>query len=156
MNEALTVKKMKTKLKQQSSKKLMFLFFVMVPLFFLSSCKGEDESGGITHDPNKPVVLTSFMPDSGRISEMVLLDGENFGSDPSKIKVFFNAKEAAVVGSTGDRILVLVPRLPGDTCILSVKIGNQEKEYSNEFYYKIAASVTTTAGNGNSPADPPV
>ena len=135
---------------------VVFLFFVMVPLFFLSSCKGEEESGGVAHDPNKPIVLTSFSPDSGRISEMVLLDGDNFGTDPSKIQVFFNVKEAAVINSTGKRILALVPRLPGDTCVLSVKIGNQEKEYSEQFYYKIAASVTTTAGNGNDPADPPV
>jgi hypothetical protein len=43
------------------------------------SCRDEDDSGRrIKHDPSKPVEVTSFMPDSGRISEMVLLDGNNF------------------------------------------------------------------------------
>lgn len=134
---------------------IVFLFCMIMPLFFLSSCKGEEEVGGEVHDPKKPIELTSFMPDSGRISEMVLLDGDNFGTDPSKIKVFFNAKEAAIVNSNGKRILALVPRLPGDTCILSVEIGDQQKEYSGHFLYKVAASVTTVAGNGNAPGDNP-
>ncbi|WP_298652666.1 IPT/TIG domain-containing protein, partial [uncultured Proteiniphilum sp.] len=134
---------------------IAFLFCMVVALFFLSSCKGEEETGGKAHDPNKPMVLTSFMPDSGRISEMVLLDGDNFGTDPSKIKVFFNAKEAAVIGSIGTRILALVPRLPGDTCILSVEVGDQRKEYSDHFLYKVAASVTTVAGNGNDAGENP-
>ncbi|MDD4591660.1 MAG: IPT/TIG domain-containing protein [Parabacteroides sp.] len=134
---------------------ILFLFCMVVLLFPLHSCNGEEENVGKTHDPNKPIMLTDFSPDSGRISEMVLLDGENFGTDPSKIKVFFNAKEAAVIHSTGSRILALVPRLPGDTCTLSVEIGNQRKEYANFFRYKVAATVTTIAGNGNAPADNP-
>lgn len=142
-------------IKWRKNVNIVFLLCMVVPLFFLCSCKGEEETGGEAHDPNKPIVLTSFMPDSGRISEMVLLDGDNFGTDPSKIKVFFNAKEAAVINSTGSRILALVPRLPGDTCILSVEVGDQQKEYSGHFRYKVAASVTTVAGNGNDPTDPP-
>lgn len=139
-------------------KKNCFLFFlscIVVPLFFLASCKDEGQTAERPHDPAKPIVLTSFSPDSGRISEMVLLDGENFGTDPSKIKVYFNAKEAAVVGSTGTRILALVPRLPGDTCVLSVEIADNREEYSNFFRYKVAASVTTIAGNGNAPGENP-
>jgi hypothetical protein len=117
--------------------------------FVFVSCENEDKSGGgSVHDPSKPVVLTSFMPDSGRISEMVLLDGSNFGTDASNIKVFFNAKEAKVLNSTGTRILALVPRLPGDTCVMSVEIGGKQYTYDNFFRYKIEASVTTLAGDG--------
>jgi hypothetical protein len=113
------------------------------------SCGDDDKSGGGgVYDPSKPVVLTSFMPDSGRISEMVLLDGSNFGTDTADIKVFFNAKEAKVLGSTGTRILALVPRLPGDTCTLTVEIGGKQYAYDNFFRYKIEASVTTLAGDG--------
>jgi hypothetical protein len=111
------------------------------------SCN-EDRNGGATYDPSKPVVLTSFMPDSGRISEMVLLDGGNFGTDTSNIKVFFNAKRAKVLGSTGTRILSLVPRLPGDTCVVTVEVGGRKQAYGDFFRYKIAASVTTLAGDG--------
>ncbi len=130
------------------------LVFLLFSLFF-ASCKGEGDTGGEIHDPKKPIVVSKFEPDSGRISEMVLLDGENFGTDASKIKVFFNTKEAAVINSTGKRILALVPRLPGDTCTLSIEIGDQKKEYLEDFYYKVAASVTTVAGNGNEPGENP-
>jgi DNA-binding beta-propeller fold protein YncE len=41
-----------------------------------------------------------------------------------------------------------VPRLPGDTCTLSVEVDGHKKAYSGYFLYKIAASVTTLAGNG--------
>jgi hypothetical protein len=80
---------------------------------------------------------------------MVLLDGNNFGNDTSLIKVYFNAKEARVITSTGTRILALVPRLPGDTCIVSVEIGGHKLTYDSVFCYKTAATVTTIAGNGS-------
>jgi hypothetical protein len=114
--------------------------------FFLVACNNSDEKS--VYDPGKPVILTSFKPDSGRVREMVLLEGENFGSDPSIIKVFFNESEAKVIGSTGKLILAAVPRMPGDTCIMTVTVGDQRNEYSERFRYKIAASVTTIAGNG--------
>jgi hypothetical protein len=116
---------------------------------FLSACENKNDGPeDSSYDPSQPVELTSFRPDSGRIREMVLLDGKNFGSDASKIKVYFNQKEAKVLGSTGTRILTLVPRLPGDTCILKVEVADQKKSYDHFFRYKIEASVTTLAGNG--------
>ena len=114
-----------------------------------TSCVSDSKKEEVKHDPNKPIVLTSYEPSHGRIRDMVLLDGSNFGTDISAIKVFFNAAEAKVVGSTGTRILALVPRLPGDTCVVKVQIGNQEaKEYEEAFLYNISATVTTFAGNG--------
>ena len=117
------------------------------------SCNDNDKPKAV-HNPNSPVVLTSFEPDSGRMRDYVLLNGENFGSDPSMIKVLFNSSEAKVINSTGTRILALVPRLPGDTCILSVQIGNQKKDYLQDFRYKVTASVTTLAGNGTATSSP--
>ncbi|MDR2473207.1 MAG: IPT/TIG domain-containing protein [Tannerella sp.] len=124
----------------------LFIVTVIVQMLFYS-CEDDDKKV-IVYDPSKPVELTSFRPDSGRIREMVLVDGKNFGSDASKIKVFFNQKEARVLSSTGERILALVPRLPGDTCILTVEVEDQKKSFDNYFRYKVEASVTTLAGNG--------
>jgi hypothetical protein len=126
-----------------------FLLFCMIAFAgFFISCDKQSDDAGEKYDPSKPVELVSFRPDSGRIREMVLLDGKNFGNDASKIKVYFNQKEAKVMGSTGSRILALVPRLPGDTCVLTVEVENQKKSYESFFRYKIEASVTTIAGNG--------
>jgi hypothetical protein len=121
---------------------------VCVCAFSLISCGDEDKSER-EYNPSMPVALTSFKPDSGRISEMVLLEGSNFGTDVSRIKVFFNAKEARVVNSTGTRILALVPRLPGDTCEVSVEVDGKKASYQEFFRYKIEASVTSIAGTGN-------
>jgi hypothetical protein len=122
------------------------------------SCGDEEGSGGggVPYDPNQPVVVTGFKPDSGRIAEKVILEGRNFGTDPSKISVYFNQKKAKVIGSTGNLMYVVVPRMPGDTCTLTVKVGNSKVPTvgkdsivaEQKFRYKVSVSVSTVVGNG--------
>ena len=124
--------------------------------FFIYSCKEEDESRNWTaHDPSQPVVVTSFKPDSGRIAETVLLNGSNFGYDTSNLRVYFNDKQATIINSSGSRILALVPRLPGDTCVVSGEAGGKRATYTELFRYKIDATVSTLLGNGDG-ADNPI
>jgi hypothetical protein len=113
------------------------------------SCGDEEKSGkGAAYDPSKPVVLTTFFPDSGGIASKVIFDGENFGNDPSKIKVYFNQKQAPVIGSNGTQMYAVVPRMPGDTCIVSVVVGNDSVIYNQHFRYKISVTVSDVVGNG--------
>lgn len=132
---------------------LLGTFMSAAVFLSLFSCKdksdGPSGSTGTTYDPNKPIELTTFYPDSGKYLEKVLLTGSNFGTDPEQIRVYFNQKRAAVVGSTGKRMYVLAPRLPGDTCTISVAIGNDSVVYDNTFRYFVSVTVTTIAGNGN-------
>lgn len=100
------------------------------------------------HDPSQPVKLATFYPDSGRYLEKIILTGENFGNDPSKVSVYFNQRQAPVVGSTGTMMYVLAPRLPGDECVISVVVGNDSIVYPNIFKYRPSVTVTTIAGNG--------
>src|SRR5690606_6750992 len=119
---------------------LTCMFSVLTLLF---ACKDE---GGITrveHDPNAPITLTSFSPGEGGARDKVLLDGENFGTDASKIQVYFNNKEAAVVSSSGNRIYAIVPRLPGEDPIIKVVIGEKSATYDEPFTYTPQALVTT-------------
>jgi DNA-binding beta-propeller fold protein YncE len=62
--------------------------------------------------------------------------------------VYFNQKQAPVVGSSGKRMYVVVPRMPGDTCTIAVVVGNDSIISDQKFRYKISVSVTTIAGNG--------
>ena len=118
-------------------------------LLCLSSCnKDNNESGGPVYDPNRDYVLTTFYPDSGRIMEQVILEGDNFGSDPSIIKVYFNQKRAKVVGASGGKMYVIAPRLPGDTCLITVVIGKDSIAYRKRFLYRKAVTVTTIIGTG--------
>ncbi len=114
------------------------------------SCSDSSEGGGTPFDPDQPVVLNAFYPDSGKYQEQVILTGTNFGTDPQAISVYFNTAGAAVIGAGGDKIYVQAPRLPGDTCVLSVVIGEDSVSYDQPFFYQESVTVTTIAGNGNS------
>ncbi|WP_197091672.1 IPT/TIG domain-containing protein [Sphingobacterium endophyticum] len=125
--------------------------FAFALLILSSSCKDEKAEDGINvpYDASKPIKVDLVYPDSGKYLEKVMITGDNFGTDPSQIRVWFNGKKAAVVGSTGSRMYVLAPRLPGDTCKISVAIGDDSIAYNKDFFYKTSVTVTTLAGNGS-------
>lgn len=126
-------------------------FFAVLYLIFASSCKHNQdvENVKIDYDSSKPIQVGLVYPDSGKFLEKVMITGTNFGTDPQKIRVWFNAKRAAVVGSTGTRLYALAPRLPGDECVISVAIGKDSVVYSKRFRYKSSVTVTTIADNGS-------
>lgn len=124
-----------------------FLWLCFSSFCFLS-CKREKEGPSKNHDSSKPIVLTSFYPNEGGARDKILLDGENFGNDPSKIKVYFNHAKASVISSSGNRIYAIVPRLPGDNPQISVVVGTDSVVYKDTFTYHIQAQVSTVTGNG--------
>jgi len=119
-------------------------------LLFLLSCKdsGENKLVPRDYDPTSPIVLTSFYPSEGGARDKILLSGKNFGTDASKIKVYFNRAEASVISSSGERIYAIVPRLPGKDPRISIVIGNDSVVYDNSFTYNTQAQVSTVTGNG--------
>lgn len=117
---------------------------ILLCLMTISSCGDKDQNSNF--DPNVPVEIESFYPDSGGIKTQVILKGVNFGTDTANIRVYFNEKRAAVIGSNGDKMYLLVPRLPGDTCVIKVKIGDQEIIAKQKFRYKKQYVVTTITG----------
>ncbi|KAA6339331.1 hypothetical protein EZS27_012738 [termite gut metagenome] len=113
----------------------------------LSSCD-KDKKETSVYDPSREVKVTSFYPDSGRIAEKVMFVGENFGTEPDSISVWFNNKQGRVIGSNGTYMYVIVPRTPGDTCTVKVQIGSQILTLEQKFRYKVSVSVSTICGNG--------
>ena len=91
--------------------KWQWLVYLAVGCCF-TSCKGDDDSS-MEYNPNEEVVLSSFNPTKGPLASQVILYGQNFGNNKEIVKVFFNEKEASVISATGNKILVLAPRLPG-------------------------------------------
>lgn len=120
------------------------LFCLVSCLMIISSCGDKDSTDG--YNPSLPVELLNFYPESGGIATKMILEGANFGADTANIQVYFNEKRAALIGLNGEKMYVLVPRLPGDTCTIKVKVGDQEKIYTNKFYYKKQFVVTTIVG----------
>lgn len=117
-------------------------------LLFLIACNNNDNKVEMKpYDPQKPVTFDTFSPDSGGIASKMVLLGENFGNDPSIIKVYFNNKKATVVGAAEDLIYVMVPRQPGELSDISVVIGNDSVTCkTKQFKYILSASVSLFAG----------
>lgn len=129
--------------------KIIKMFFVsMVSCFVILSCSDKDDKF-LGYDPNKSIEVTKFFPDSGGIRTKIILEGSNFGTDTSKISVYFNEKKATVINAQGDKMYALVPRLPGDECIVTVKIGDATAAYKDIFRYKEQLMVSTIAGARN-------
>lgn len=136
------------------------IFFAACSLM-LTGCGNDDEKGGeakASYDPSLPVMLTDLMPDSGRIREKVIIKGSNFGSDKSKITVFFNDglvdRKATVIGIDNSTIYCLVPRQePGQNKVKVVTAYKPDDTVTlseRTFSYSQAENVTTISGSTSS------
>lgn len=135
---------MRTRFKKMKQLALMLFCF---SLFFIStSCEDKNKSGGDDFNPNKPVELTKFYPTEGGISTRLIIEGSNFGTDPSKVKVLFNDKNAAVISCSNNMIYCLVPRTPGTNCTLTVKVEDNSATFEEEFNYLRRLVVSTISG----------
>ena len=122
----------------------------LVAFFYLSSCESYSDHRRKTHPRRNSnrLYLTSFYPKEGGARDKILLDGKNFGTDVSKIKVYFNNARASVVSSSGSRIYAIVPRLPGDNPRISVVVDTDSVAYEETYAYHTQALVSTVTGNG--------
>lgn len=120
----------------------------------LASCE-EEFIGPAPYNPAEPIVCTSFFPTGGPISTKVVLTGKNFGNRPKDVKVWFNEKEAPVIGVSGDHALVMAPRLPGENVVIKMKIGEQEACFDGYFDYEIHTNISTICGGDAGAQDNP-
>ncbi|MDR0574398.1 MAG: IPT/TIG domain-containing protein, partial [Tannerella sp.] len=129
-------------------KQLGIIYFVVAIIIFWS-CGGDksDNFGRENYDPSKPVEITGFEPDSGGMSTKVFITGSNFGSDVSKIKVYFNDVPAPVIGSDGRHIYTITPRQPGRENVLSVVVNGDSTAFTQKKYlYRTMYVIQTISG----------
>lgn len=123
----------------------------------LNSCVKEDQ-GLVPFDPAKDIVLNSYTPHEGNVGSQMIIRGENFGNDPSKIKVWIDNDEdrqARVISTTGDRIYAIVPARAGSG-IVSIAITDNDgvehiKQFDAEgddFKYEFKRNLGTLVGGG--------
>lgn len=112
----------------------------------MMSCSDDEAKEGAPHRPDQPIELESFAPKTGPIATQVIIKGKNFGTRVEDIAVYFNEKRAAVISSTGERMLVLAPKLPGEECVIRVVIGENEARFDEVFDYIVQTSVSTLVG----------
>ena len=76
--------------------------------FGFTSCKDDDLKGGF--DPSKPIVVTDFMPKEAGYGNNLMVYGNNFGNDVSKISVTVGGKQANVISVKNDALYCVVPK----------------------------------------------
>lgn len=121
--------------------------FMFAFIFACSDSKGNSDGWDEPYDSSRPVKLSTFYPDSGGMATNVIIEGTNFGTDPQAVRVYYNKKRAAVVSARGTKLYVITPRLPGDTCEISVVVGKDSLVFDNTFEYTSVTRVTTISGN---------
>jgi len=96
-------------------------------------------------DPVVLPTLTSINPTNGPKATLVSISGGNFGTDTSKVKVFFNEQEATLETVTDTTITSMVPVGAG-TGVVKVIVDGHELT-GPEFEYELTVEVTTFAGS---------
>lgn len=94
----------------------------------LTHCKEAEVKQELVYDPSKPVTVTDFHPKEGGVGNNLVIYGENFGNDVSKIKVTIGGKTAKVVGVKGNSLYCIIPdqAYQGDIKV-SILDGNNEE-----------------------------
>jgi hypothetical protein len=132
---------------------------MLVGFIAFLSCKEEtfsyegNQVTGKPYDPNVPVEISSFTPDSGKIREKIVITGSNFGNDKEQVQVLFNDgfsdKKAAIISVDGTSIYCLAPRQSaGNNHIKVVVSSGTPVTAAKDFRYKAAANVSWVAGVG--------
>jgi hypothetical protein len=136
---------------QDRSIRLKQLMLLATVVFSIFSCKSDVETVVITdYNPNLPVQLNSFLPDSGGVRTKFVIKGSNFGSDKSNVKVYFVDKEkersATIIGLDNETIYCLVPKQAGGNSQVKVVVGTTTGATSKTFLYTVAESVSNIVG----------
>ena len=130
---------------------LLWGLLILVSFCFIG-CKDDDGGEkGTSFDPSKPVVISDFIPKEGGWGSRLLLYGNNFGDDPTKVKVTIGGKEAKVITVTNDNLYCFVPRgADAGNIEVTVLDGRGEElaygEIDEKFVYKKKMLVSTLVG----------
>ncbi|UYU73147.1 hypothetical protein KQP59_08585 [Bacteroides thetaiotaomicron] len=95
-------------------KRTIFLTFFAAVFVYLTSCSDSKNIGSAVFNPDQPIEVTGFYPDSGGIATPMIVEGSNFGSDTTNLKVYFEdadgiKHQAGLVSSNGNKIYLYVP-----------------------------------------------
>jgi hypothetical protein len=149
-------------LKMEKKRKTKWWWTIAVPCFvfsvFFTCCKDTSEIKNVPYNPSAPITIDHFKPDTGRVATQMLIFGDNFGSDKSKINVLINNKKATVIGVNGEGTVLycIVPSLKeagryredGEkiTAEVKVRIDEQEAVADRQLPYTFSMNVSTFLG----------
>ncbi|WP_238387218.1 IPT/TIG domain-containing protein [Sphingobacterium olei] len=105
------------------------ILLALITLFFIQ-CKesSTDEQPAGLFDPSKPVSVTDFLPKEGGSGSNMVIYGDNFGNDVSRIKVVIGGKIAKVISVKGTSLYCIVPSLATEGDIKVYVLDEQREE----------------------------
>ena len=148
-------------------KRTIFLTFFAAVFVYLTSCSDSKNIGSAVFNPDQPIEVTGFYPDSGGIATPMIVEGSNFGSDTTNLKVYFEdadgiKHQAGLVSSNGNKIYLYVPSgltYKKEMNLLVARTMPDGTEYEGQagrqFIYKTQTSVTTVVGQASPDANQP-
>ncbi|MBB4035283.1 hypothetical protein GGR21_001172 [Dysgonomonas hofstadii] len=90
--------------------KIQHWWMMLMLIVLCVSCKDDkSDTDSQAYDPSKPVVVSDFTPKEGGASQRLVIYGDNFGNDPSRIKVTIGGKNAPVIGVNNQSLYCMVP-----------------------------------------------
>ncbi len=121
LNSDPILMKMKNRMKIQH--------WLMLLIVLCVSCKDDkSDTDSQAFDPSKPVVVSGFAPKEGGANQKMIIYGENFGNDLSKIKVTIGGQNARIIGANHQSLYCIVPAKAYDGDIeVSILDGSGEK-----------------------------
>ncbi|WP_316793916.1 IPT/TIG domain-containing protein [Pedobacter frigoris] len=118
---------------------------MFIVLVFVAGCKKNEE--GFKHDASSPITIDQFIPEKGSGGTEILINGSNFTTDTSQIKVTLNGKPLKIIGVKGNQLMAVVPKRAGSGTI-TITIGDKSVTSKTTFFYEFMRTVTTLAGSG--------
>lgn len=139
-------------------KKEFYYLLFTIGLVWLTSCSDDSKNNGGNFNPDQPILIDEFYPDSGGIATPMIVEGRNFGTDTTGMKVYFEDVDgmkhrAGLVSSNGSKIYLFVPSGLTFKREMNLIVERQmpdgkiyEGKAEDQFIYRTQTSVTTVVG----------
>ena len=129
---------------------IQWMLLAFVTLCF-TGCKDDNEDQGEAFDPNKPIVISDFSPKKGGVGNNLILYGDNFGNDISKVKVTIGGKDARIITVKNKSMYCIIPpkAYNGDIHVSALDDNGQvisSAEAESTFEYEKKWMVSTAFG----------
>ncbi|MFV0591738.1 MAG: IPT/TIG domain-containing protein [Draconibacterium sp.] len=129
----------------------MIWWFAAIMFLCFASCDDDEsaDKGAQPYDPNLPVQVTGFTPETGGVGQRLVIYGSNFGNDPEAIQVFIGGKQAVVIGVQGESLYCIVPEKAYSGTIEVYVDGELVATADQAFAYEKKMVVSTLIGYKN-------
>ncbi|TJY68777.1 hypothetical protein FAZ19_02815 [Sphingobacterium alkalisoli] len=85
------------------------ILVALITIFFVQCKEKSTDELASVFDPSKPVSVTDFLPKEGGAGSNLVVYGDNFGNDISRIKVIIGGKITKVISVKGNALYCIVP-----------------------------------------------